>query len=227
MHSLRSSPYGTEINFFTGQPLPSTTTTLTTGGSGSGSGTTGSAPNSGSFTNPDGTLTLQWEIVDDGTAPSAKVLVPSCSRICLMKCAEISFTLEVQTTGWVAVGFGDTPDMPNHDIAWGQVDDQSSQAVIVDRWSTAHEQPPRDTQQDLTVSLQLPPLICACSFSLAVSVVVPCLSLDDAARVRYAGRRQDSIGVPSQTRHRRLGGSHSVPVLVFVPVIVPASASAP
>jgi len=84
---------------------------------------------SGTYTNPDGTITLLWTITGD----------------------EITFDLIGQTPGWVAIGIANDGGMPYSDIALGWVDDSNNSHFFACNVGSSRDRPTYDLQQNLNL----------------------------------------------------------------------------
>jgi len=84
---------------------------------------------SGSYTNPDGTITVSWVITGN----------------------IITFDLTGKTTGWVAIGISNDAGMPNSDIALGWIDSSNNPFFFARNVGAVRAMPMLDNQQELTL----------------------------------------------------------------------------
>eukprot|EP01087_Luapelamoeba_hula_P016255 TRINITY_DN4998_c0_g1_i1.p1 TRINITY_DN4998_c0_g1~~TRINITY_DN4998_c0_g1_i1.p1 ORF type:complete len:806 (+),score=48.88 TRINITY_DN4998_c0_g1_i1:147-2564(+) len=82
-----------------------------------------------SYTNPDGTWTVFWNIVSP----------------------EIHFLVKARTSGWVGLGISTTGEMSGSDIIWGQINSDGT-PVVSDRWATGESQPGKDSEQNVIIN---------------------------------------------------------------------------
>eukprot|EP01084_Bolivina_argentea_P124917 221375_1 len=61
----------------------------------------------------------------------------------------ITFGMQVNSTGWVALGISDKGQMPGSDISFGWIDDNDGKVYLQDRYASSRSRPIYDSEQNL------------------------------------------------------------------------------